>query len=89
MILADSRIMTAEQAAKRAGCSNTWLRRLLDSGRAEGYRTYTAAGKAAGPWLVTEAEADRIGAELTTRATRNAARRKSLRKPTRAARRRG
>lgn len=79
MILADSEIMTAEQAAIFSGCSNTWIRKLLREGRVDGYRTFTAAGKRTGPWLVTRGVATRIRAELSTRARCNAGKRRSAR----------
>jgi hypothetical protein len=80
MILSDSQILTAEQAAIRAGCSANWVRRVLAAGRYEGYRTFTANGEQKGKWLTTIAAADRIRAELTTRAGCNLHQRKGRRK---------
>jgi hypothetical protein len=60
MIRFDSPILTASQAAKVAGCTDTYMRRLLDSGNATGYYTGTV-------WLMELNEALRVRGELTVR----------------------
>ena len=60
MIRCDSRIMTASQGAELAGCSDTYMRRLMESSGAKGYWTGTV-------WLMEEDEVVRIRSELTVR----------------------
>jgi hypothetical protein len=60
MIRFDSPILTAEQGAEVAGCSGTYMRRLLEAGRAVGYWTGTI-------WLMELSEAMKVRGELSVR----------------------
>jgi hypothetical protein len=65
MISADSPIHTAEAGAKIAGCSPTYLRKLLSRGEIPGY---LASGTT---WLTTESVLRQLRTRLTARALCN------------------
>lgn len=54
--------LTAEQAAKVAGCTPTWIRKLLKAGRLEGVQV------CGWTWLIDEQDALAIKKNLSSRA---------------------
>ena len=58
----DANYLTAEQAAKVAGCSATWIRRLLKEGRLAGVQV------CGWTWIIDEREVLLLRKNLTSRA---------------------